>query len=66
MIEHIQICDACGSRAATTIETFEELEAFAKAMMGRVAETKGRGEFKAKEKMFSICPECWEHRRGNQ
>lgn len=66
MIEHVQICDACGDRAVTTIETFEELDAFVKKMAARVRETKERGEFQEKEKMYSICPECWALRPGSQ
>jgi len=66
MIEHAQICDTCGGRTTVTIVTFDELEEFVKAMAKRVRETKERGEFQGKEKMFAICPECWEHRPGRQ
>lgn len=66
MIEHTQICDACGDRTTVRIETFDELEAFAKKMTERIRETKGRGEFKGAEKIAAVCPDCWEHRAGSQ
>lgn len=66
MIEHAQICDVCGGRTVVTIETFDELEAFARKIAERIRETKARGEFLGKEKMAAVCPECWEGRRGRQ
>jgi hypothetical protein len=64
MIEHVQICDACGERTVVKIETFAELEEFAQKMLARINETKSRGEFRGKEKIAAVCPDCWERRRG--
>jgi hypothetical protein len=65
MIEHTQICDACGERSTFVIETFEQLDGFVKTMMTRLNETKARGEFEPKEKLAGICQVCWETRKGH-